>query len=167
MKILIEELRDILAEELQIYEEMLELTVKKTKIIARGKINDLDNITQLENSLILRIGKIEDTREKVVKNIQNHFEIQEELSVTDILNYLDGKEDELRSEIGKMIERLSQVLDELKEKNNLNSLLIKDTLEYIELNLNLLTDATEQGTYNNKIQKDHTSQKISLFDTKA
>lgn len=166
MKILVEELKDVLLEELKAYEEMLELTTKKTDIIISGRINDLDSITHMENSLILRLGQFEDTREKVVKNIQKQFGMEEDTTLTDILNSIDNT-DKVKQDIDKITKKLSKVLDSLKGKNNLNSLLIKDTLEYIELNINLLTSASDQGTYNNKVQKEQTSQNISLFDTKA
>lgn len=166
MKILVEELKDVLLEELKAYEEMLELTIKKTDIITSGRINDLDSLTHMENSLILRLGQFEDKREKVVKNIQKQFGMEEDSTLTDILNRIDNA-DKIKQDIGNITKKLSKVLDTLKEKNNLNSLLIKDTLEYIELNINLLTSASDQGTYNNKVQKEQNSQNISLFDTKA
>ncbi|SCG81902.1 hypothetical protein DW1_0282 [Proteiniborus sp. DW1] len=166
MKILVEELKEVLLEELNIYEEMLELTIKKTDIIANGKINDLDNITQLENSAILRLGKLEDRREKVVNNIQKQLGTEEASTITDILNKLSDA-DSIKQEIDNITRKLAKVLNTLKEKNDLNSLLIKDTLEYIELNINLLTNVSERGIYNNRVQKEDTSQKISLFDTKA
>lgn len=166
MKILVEELRDVLLEELNAYEEMLELTIKKTDIITKGKINDLDNITHLENSLILRLGQFEDKREKVADNILKQLGIKGNLTLTDLLSYIDDA-DGIKQDMENITKKLSQVLNSLKEKNDLNSLLIKDTLEYIELNINLLTNVSDQGTYNNKVQKEQTSQKVSLFDTKA
>lgn len=166
MKILVEELKEVLLEELNIYEEMLELTIKKTDIIANGKINDLDNITQLENSAILRLGKLEDRREKVVNNIQKQLGTEEASTITDILNKLSDA-DSIKQEIDNITRKLAKVLNTLKEKNDLNSLLIKDTLEYIELNINLLTNVSDRGIYNNRVQKEDNSQKFSLFDTKA
>ncbi|WP_352418280.1 flagellar protein FlgN [Proteiniborus sp.] len=166
MKNLVEELRDVLLEELKAYEEMLELTTKKTDIISSGRINDLDNITQMENILILRLGQLEDRREKVANNIEKQFNMKDNLTIKDILSYIDDA-DETKQDIEKTTNKLSQVLNSLKEKNDLNSLLIKDTLEYIELNINLLTNASDQGTYNNKVQKEQSSPNVSLFDTKA
>lgn len=166
MKILVEELRDVLLEELNIYEEMLELTTKKTDIITSGKINDLDNITHLENSIILKLGKLEERREKVVDNIQNQLGTGEGSTITDILNQIDDTTG-IKQQIEGITKKLSRLLNTLKEKNDLNGLLIKDTLEYIELNMNLLTNVSERGIYNNKVQKENTAQKISLFDSKA
>lgn len=166
MKILVEELREVLSEELNMYEEMLELTLKKTDIITSGKINDLDSITHMENSLILRLGKLEDRREKIVNSIQKQLGTEDTSTITDLLNQIDDTND-TKQEINGITTKLSKVLNTLKEKNDLNGLLIKDTLEYIELNINLFTNASERGIYNNKVQKEDTSQKFSLFDTKA
>lgn len=166
MKILVEELRDVLLDELNMYEEMLELTTKKTDIITSGKINDLDSITHLENSIILKLGKLEERREKIVDNIQKQLGTGEDITVTDILNQIDDVNG-IKGEMEGITKKFSQVLSTLKEKNDLNGLLIKDTLEYIELNINLLTNVSDRGIYNNKVQKEDTSQKFSLFDTKA
>ncbi|WIV12053.1 flagellar protein FlgN [Proteiniborus sp. MB09-C3] len=166
MKVLTEELKDVLLDELKVYEEMHELTVKKTEIITSGRINDLDNITQVENSLILKLGQLEERREKVINNIHKHLGIKEDSTVTDLLNHIDNS-DGIKQEIESITKKFSKVLNSLKEKNDLNSLLIKDTLEYIEVNINLLTNTSDRGIYNNKVQKEQTSQKISLFDTKA
>jgi len=166
MQILFEELRDVLQDELKLYEEMYNLTVKKTDVIINGKISDLDNITHLENSIILKLGQLETRREKVVINIQEQLGVKKDSTISDILNYIDDK-DEIKQELDSITKKLLDVLNSIKERNDLNGLLIKDTLEYIELNINLLTSATDKGIYNNKIQKEQSSQNISLFDTKA
>ncbi|MFA5525123.1 MAG: flagellar protein FlgN [Tissierellales bacterium] len=166
MRILIEELQDVLSDEFKLYKEMLQITTQKTDIITSGKINDLDSITHLENSMILNLGKLEERREKVLNNIEKHLGAEEKLTIADILSQVNDS-DGIRQKIEGVANMMSQVLDELKEKNDLNGLLIKDTLEYIELNINLLTNVSERGIYNNKVQKENTAQKISLFDSKA
>lgn len=166
MKILLEELRDVLAEELKTYEEMLELTIRKTDVITKGKVNELDGITHMENNMIVRLGQYEDRREKVIENIQRQLKIEDGTTISELLNYVDDS-DKIKKEIENITEKLTQVLNTLKEKNDLNTMLINDTLEYIQLNLNLLTNATEQGTYNDKVQKEKGSPNINIFDTKA
>lgn len=166
MRILFEELRDVLLDELKLYEEMYNLTVKKTDVIINGKISDLDNITHLENSLILKLGQIEARREKVVVNIQEQLGVKKDSTISEILSHIDDA-DEIKQELDNIAKKLLNVLNSIKEKNDLNGLLIRDNLEYIELNINLLTNATDRGIYNNKTQKELTSQNISLFDTKA
>lgn len=166
MRILFEELRDVLLDELKLYEEMYNLAVKKTDVIINGKISDLDNITHLENSLILKLGQIEARREKVVVNIQEQLGVKKDSTISEILSHIDDA-DEIKQELDNIAKKLLNVLNSIKEKNDLNGLLIRDNLEYIELNINLLTNATDRGIYNNKTQKELTSQNISLFDTKA
>jgi len=58
-------------------------------------------------------------------------------------------------------------LNKVKENNQLNSILINDSLEYINLNINLLTDASANNTYDNKTNKGKATQNKSLFDAKV
>ena len=57
--------------------------------------------------------------------------------------------------------------NKLRNKNQLNNVLIQDSLEFINLNIELLTSTSEQGTYSNKTGKEKSSQNLSLFDAKV
>lgn len=164
MKKLFDELNEVLLEELNVYKEMLEVTNKKTEVITAGHVKDLDKITQLENTIIINIGKLEDKREKVVENIRKQLGLQEELNMTNIMEHLDKQ---AANDIEIIKSQLLDTLNKLKEKNQLNNVLIQDSLEFINLNIELLTSTSEQGTYNNKTGKEKSSQNVSFFDAKA
>jgi len=59
---LINDLMDVLLQESKIYEDILEISKKKTDVIVKGKVSELESITNLEQSLIVKIGKLEETR---------------------------------------------------------------------------------------------------------
>lgn len=164
MKVLFDELIEVLSEELKAHKDLLSLTNKKTDIIIAGHVKDLDKITQLENTLIISIGKLEERREKVVENIQKQLKIKEELSMSSILKYSD---EETTKEIEKIKNEFLDIIGNLKNKNQLNNVLIQDNLEFINLNLQLLTNSLEQELYNSKTEKSKSSQNPSLFDAKA
>lgn len=164
MKILFDELIEVLEDELKAHKDLLSLTNKKTDIIIAGHVKDLDKITQLENTLIINIGKLEERREKVVENIQKQLGLKEELNMSSILKHSD---DETTKEIEKIKNEFLNIIGTLKNKNQLNNVLIQDNLEFINLNLQLITNSLEQELYNNKTEKSKSSQNPSLFDTKA
>jgi len=66
---LINDLMDVLLQESKIYEDILEISKKKTDVIVKGKVSELESITNLEQSLIVKIGKLEETRENIVTEI--------------------------------------------------------------------------------------------------
>jgi len=164
MRNLTEELKDILREEAEIYKAMLDLTTKKTDIITTGQVKELDKITQAEQSLIVKIGRLEEIREQVVGNIEKFLQVDDSINMTKIGSYL---KEEDRIEVEELKNQLVSILNEIKEKNDLNNILIQDSLEYINLNINLLTNATTQSTYDNKNSKVENKQSKSLFDAKV
>lgn len=164
VKKLFDELIEVLTDELNTHKDLLSLTNKKTDIIIAGHVNELDKITQIENTIIITVGKLEERREKVVENIKKQLEIQEDLSMSDILKYSD---EETTKEIEKLKDEFLEIIGDLKNKNQLNNVLIQDNLEFINLNLQLLTNSLEQETYNSKTEKSKSVQNSSLFDTKA
>ncbi len=167
MKNGIDELKQVLNSELELYKSLLDITVKKTDIIMEGRIKELDSITQLEQSFIIKIGKYEDTREKVVRKIASKLDVSidtSEISISKILNHI---EDEDSRELDNLKNQIIIVLEKLKEKNTLNSMLIKDSLEYINFNLNILTDSDNESTYSNSADKGKVKQSKNLFDAKV
>lgn len=164
MERLINELKEVLLQELKIYKHMLEVTKNKTDVITSGKAKELDNITQIEQTLILNIVKLEDLREGIIENIKKQMNIKDDLNITKLLKKLDKGQ---REEIEKIRDQLLEILNNIKERNNLNSVLINDSLEYINLNINLLTNAASENTYSDKVKKKNVQQQKSIFDAKV
>jgi len=52
---LINDLMDVLLQESKIYEDILEISKKKTDVIVKGKVSELESITNLEQSLIVKL----------------------------------------------------------------------------------------------------------------
>lgn len=161
---LIKDLKEILLQELNLYKSMLELSIDKTKIIISGQVRELDKITQKEQALILKAGKLENVREDILSKIQEKLELKKIQNVSKLVDYLN---EEQKKEIEDIKQQLIDVLNSLKERNTLNSTLIKDSLEYINLNVNLLTNAVSGSTYSDKVNKDDVVQSKSIFDTKV
>lgn len=164
MENLIKDLKEILLQELNLYKHMLELSIDKTDIITSGQVRELDKITQKEQALILKAGKLEDIREDIVSKIQEKLNLNKISNLSKLTDYLN---EEQKKEVEDIKKQLIDVLNRLKERNSLNSTLIKDSLEYINLNVNLLTNALSGSTYSDKVNKDGVVQSKSIFDAKV
>ncbi|MBS4538149.1 flagellar protein FlgN [Clostridium sp. D2Q-11] len=162
MENLVEILNKVLSEEIIVYKELLEVIEKKTDILVKGDIKELDKITSEEHNIINKLGKFENLREKVIFNIGHRRGIKETLDVTSLLEIVN--EDE-REEISRLKDDIVEVLSNIKDRNDLNSSLIKDSLDYISLNLNLLTQNDTELTYGSDKKKSQSPK--SLFNKKA
>ncbi|RKD23540.1 FlgN protein [Caminicella sporogenes DSM 14501] len=162
----VEQLILTLNKEYDVYAEVLKLAKKKKKVIIEGKVKELDSITGKEQVMIVTLGKLEKIRESIVNNIIKEMEIKDEIeNITELVEYFDDEEREKVLEIRK---KLVEILDEVKKENNLNSELIKQSLEYIEFNKNLLMTLNNQGvTYGANADEKDVKVKTNLFDMKV
>lgn len=162
---MIKKLVDILNKELSVYKDILEVSTKKTKVIINGAAKELDKITQVEQTMILQIGRLENERENLVDNIKKQLKIEEDdVSISKII---DNLKDEYKVEIENIRKELLDILNKIKERNELNSMLINDSLEYINFNLNLLANTSAETTYSDKVNKNNEKANSNLFDAKV
>ncbi|MGO1368462.1 MAG: flagellar protein FlgN [Senegalia sp. (in: firmicutes)] len=161
MKELIDILIKVLNEEIDVYSELLKKLQEKTDILISGDLKALDNITKEEYSIIEKLSKFETLREKVIFNIAHKEGLKKDINIKEIIDILQGKEKE---RLSNSREKLIKLLDEVKNKNELNGTLIKDSLDYIDLNINVFTNRDNNLTYGKGKAK---SENISLFNQKA
>ncbi len=160
----IEQLKETLIHEKNMYEEILKLEKEKTLVIRKGKVKELESMTKKEQQYLMKMGTFERIRRSVFINTAELLGIEELNSLSEFLLYLEDEEvineiDELRNDILKIIEDIKQV-------NELNEKLMEQHLDYIHLNIELMTNQVQDGNhYGNKAQgKDKT--KTHLFDAK-
>ncbi|WP_202711338.1 flagellar protein FlgN [Sporosalibacterium faouarense] len=164
MKKSVKQLREVLKQEIDVYREMLEISIEKTNIIIEGQIKKLEEITEQEQKLIIKIGKLEDIRENIVFNIQKGLGISEDIDMSKIMPHLDEEDKDF---IEEQKEELLKILNQLKDRNTLNGTLINDSLEYINLNIDLLTNNSFENIYGNKSKEINLKPAKRIFDSKA
>jgi len=120
---LINDLMDVLLQESKIYEDILEISKKKTDVIVKGKVSELESITNLEQSLIVKIGKLEETRENIVTEIAGIAGMDpSEMTISELEKHVDEKQAEKLREYKK---HMTSIIEEIKNINEVNSRLIK------------------------------------------
>lgn len=161
----IDKLLNILNAELVIYMDVLQLSKKKTDILIEGKVSELENIVKLEQTYVLNVGRLENEREKLIKEIANSSDLDaEKLNISDLVKKVDSTRVEKLTNIQS---KITNVIDEIKNLNEMNSQLIKNSLEYINFSINLFSEASTTGenNYGNKGEI-HDSKKKNFFDVK-
>ena len=128
---------EVLTKETLLYEEMLALSKNKTDIIVNGKVSELESITKLEQTMILKLSKLEDDREELADKLAVDLGLKPaEITLGGLISRLPEK---LANELEGCCKKLPAILNKLKESNSLNSRLIKNSLDYINFSINILS----------------------------
>lgn len=161
---LITELIDVLQQENAVYEDILKISKNKTNIIVEGKVKELESIVKIEQSLVLQMAKLEDKRESLVGRLSQELNIKpEDITISGLVKYLQDADSR---KLKWVQDKLGNTLGELKESNELNSKLIKNSLDYINFSVNILSDASSgSNNYGNNGQVGDTKKK-NFFDMK-
>ncbi len=146
--VLTKRLIEVLHKETDIFKGILKLSKNKTDTIVEGKVSELESITRLEQSMILQLGKLEEEREELVDKLAVQLNVEaSDLTLTGLEKLLPKEEAEQLRDCRKM---LPELLHEVDETNVLNSKLIRNSLDYIDFSVNILTNAGTTGsTYGN------------------
>lgn len=156
-------LKIVLNEEYEIYCKLFEAAKRKTDVIMQGNIKELEQITKFEETNIYTIIQLENKREILAESISKEVGIREESNISQIIAKLSGKD---KKEIDEIKEKLHNVLTEMKRVNDLNNTLITDNLDFINLNINLLTNTRQNNVYG-KGESNFIQQNNNIFDIKA
>ena len=165
---LIEELIMVLGDEEKIYAEIIPVAEKKTQIIVNNDLQSLNSITEEEQALVGKISKLEKKRQEVIRNIGIVMNKKEsELNFITIIDLLKGQEKE-QEELRRLHDKLKSTVDTLVILNERNQMLIKQSIEMIDFDINLLQSLRTSpavGQYNTASEVE--IQGRGMFDAKS
>ena len=157
-------LLEILDNQAKIYHDLLDISKNKTDIIVEGKVQGLEKLTKVEQTLILKMSDLENQLEKNVKPLVEELEIKEEnVTISILLNYLQG---ENKKRLEELRENIFSVINEFEHVNKLNSKLIQNSLEYINFSINLFSNVNADGSGSYQHDGEVNTRKSSFFDVK-
>lgn len=151
MASLMENLISVLEAEGTAYEELLELSMRKTPIIIGGDLEGLQKITDEEQMIVARINHLETKREEVTKDIANVLNKDvTKLKLADIIRMLSQRPAE-QNRLAAAHDKLKEAVGQMKKINEQNRDLIQRSLEMVEFDLNLIQSmksAPQTANYN-------------------
>ena len=162
MASLIEELIMVLGDEEKIYSEIIPIAEKKTQIIVNNDLQSLTGITEEEQELVGKISKLERKRQEVIRNIGIVMNKKE----SELLNGQEKEQEELR----RLHDKLKATIEMLAVLNERNQLLIKQSLEMIDFDINLLQSLRTSpgvGQYNIASEVEMQGMGNGMFDAKS
>jgi flagellar biosynthesis/type III secretory pathway chaperone len=160
---LIDKLIDVLNKETSVYEGILKLSRQKTDVIISGKVSELEGITRAEQSVIMTLGKLEEERENLVEQIASQLDMK--ASDVKLSNLIKMLPKERAEKLKKCHDTLPKVFSDIQDANGVNSKLIRNSLDYIDFSINVLTSTGTIGNYGNSGLSDDPKKK-NFFDLK-
>ena len=151
MASLMETLIQVLDEESQEYEKLLGLSMKKTPVLVSGDLDELAKITDEEQIVVSKINRLELKRQETFTDVANVINKDvKTLMLGDLVEMLASRPVE-QQKLAKVHDRLKGVVYEVKRVNEQNRELIKNALEMVEFDMNILQAmkaAPETANYN-------------------
>jgi len=135
---LIDELKNILKEELNIYRELIPISEAKTRIIVDNDLEALAEITGREQVAVDKIHSLEHKREAVMKDIRTVINRRSGEFNLSTLIALMGTQPEEQKALSTLRDELNNAVQRLVAVNNRNKELIQQSLEMIEFNMNFI-----------------------------
>lgn len=162
--VLVKNLIDILNKESKIYEGILKLSKEKTDVIVKGKVTELEGITRAEQSMILQLGKLEEERETIVGELAGQLGVKpEDITVSELEKVLPKEQSR---ELKECSSKMTGLINNLRDTNGMNSKLIKNSLDYIDFSVNVLSNAGSSGDIYGKSGQSNDTKKRNFFDMK-
>ena len=138
MASLMENLIQVLGQECDAYEALLDLSQKKTQVIASANLENLQKITDDEQEAAIRINCLEKRRAEVTADIANVLNRDvETLKLSRLIEMMQSRPGE-QAKLAEAHDRLQSSVRELRRINEQNRELLENALEMVEFEMNLL-----------------------------
>lgn len=149
MASLMEELFEVLNNEKEVYEKLIPVSEKKTGVLVRGDLKELEAVTQEEQMMIEKAAALGKQRESVVANIG--IVLNKDASTLDLstLAGLLSKQPEEQKKLIQLHDSLKAIMKRLVAVNEKNKNLIENSLEMIEFNMNFIQSTRMSPGVNN------------------
>ena len=151
MASLMEVLIDVLEQENQEYEKLLSLSMRKTSVIVSEDLTELAKITDEEQIIVGRINHLDHQRNEAVNDIADVLNKDvDKLKIADLIRMLAARPEE-QEKLAIVFDKLRESVRSVKRVNEQNRELIKDALELVRFNMNVLQSmnkAPESANYN-------------------
>lgn len=125
----------------------------------------LSKLLMQERKYVQAITQLEEKRQNAVEATFEELNITaKEKTVTELLHHARNEEEKI--ELEKAMTALVEVIVQIKDREQLNSELIAQSMQFVHLSLDLLQPHNQRINYNEKSTGSDTA-KQSVFDSKA
>lgn len=161
------QLIDTLKKLLKLHQSLHQIAIQKTDVLKKDDMASLKNIMNDEQKHLLAIQKIDKEREiAVYKLVSGHEILGDKPTISDCINLATGEE---KTKLKELQEHLVRCITEIKERNELNQQLLQQSLQFINLSLEMLSPEPPEINYQHPKQNGtiDTKTRFQAFDSKA
>ncbi len=149
---------------LKLQKSLHQIALKKTEILKADNIEALGELLKDELKHIKAIEVVNNEREQIQHELANEISLSpEHLTISELLSS-DGIEE--KEKLRSLQEQLIEQMKIIKEINELNQDMLQQSLNFVNLNLDLLL-GQESSNYNGQTSDENQSINRSIFDSKA
>ncbi|MEL4024092.1 flagellar protein FlgN [Lysinibacillus endophyticus] len=151
----------------KMHKSLLELSLKKTEHVKKGDMEELDQILKSEQSHVAAISTIEQQRQQLVVDFLNEkgISLSAAPTVLDVIEAVDNEAE--RKQLEGVRKRLMLIMDDLRKQNELNQKLVFQSLQVINMTLDMLRPQPNQINYSGKEVRSQNASNKTLFDSQA
>jgi flagellar biosynthesis/type III secretory pathway chaperone len=153
--------RDILTS----YQKLLELGYQKREVLIQHNIQGIEAITKQEETLILKLDKLDEIRGNVIKEIARMRGFGDEKFTLSQIS--QGVEPETLYNIKSMEQEFSKVISEITQLNEVNKKIVEQAMLIVNCTLSLLSRSKADPTYNPSQNSSSMAHNRALFDHKV
>lgn len=152
----------------KMHSSLLQLANEKTELVKKGDMDGLDSIIKNEQSHVAAIEVLEKQRQQMVTDYlrAKGIALSGTPTVAQVIEAAETEEE--RDQLENIKNQLSAVIDNLRKQNDLNQKLVFQSLQFVNMSLDMLRPRTEEINYSGKpTGNETTAPKKSMFDSQA
>ncbi|ANB60193.1 flagellar protein FlgN [Anoxybacteroides amylolyticum] len=155
---------DLLEKYLTVHEQLLQSSRKKTEVLKKGDTDALMTIVKEEQKILAMINQMEKKRMELMTDFA-HDCLAQDLTLTACIELAPSSEQVV---LKRLQDQLLEVMAELKEVNELNQQLIEQSLQFVNMTLQLILPQPQEISYRHphstSLRQDNS---WTIFDSKA
>ncbi|HZK28463.1 MAG TPA: flagellar protein FlgN [Thermoclostridium sp.] len=130
--------------EIKIYTKVLQEVENKKNVIINGDVESLQATVVKEQRYINELNKLVEAADKIIAHIAKITGKKcEDINISYLIGIAPAKE---AKKLSSKRDELNRLIEQIREKNELNQKLINNSIEYVNFSLNLLTQTGPQTT---------------------
>lgn len=147
----------------EIHQQLQALSVQKMEAIKSNQMEQLQKLIVSEQKLVRSLSKTEEKRiQHVAIFVQQRQMKDSEIAISDILEEIP--DDSEKQKLEQAAISLSEAVHHLREQEQLNRELLKQSLQFVDMSLEMLHPSLSSMNYGNRHA---VTKNKSMFDSKA
>lgn len=154
---------DILEKQFKLHEKLYDLSLAKTELIKKGDMEGLQSILKDEQTFVAAIQTMEVKRQESAKQLLGK-EDESEITLTDCIAAVT---EDQKDSLDALQSNLISIIEKLQAQNELNQMLTHQSLQFVNMTLDMLQPRQEAMNYSRPDQQTAKKPAVSLFNSKA